>query len=58
VEDISVTYMLLMSRELCIKVVNEIILYDDARSKKQKNPINNLLLCYDVNNEGNRKASF
>jgi len=29
--------MLLMNRELCIKLVNEIILYYDARSKKTSN---------------------
>ena len=36
VEDSSVTYILLMNKELCIKVVNEIILYNDARSKTHK----------------------
>ena len=37
VEDSSVIYILLMNKENCaLKLVNEIILYYDARSKKHK----------------------
>ena len=39
------TYILLMNKELCIKLVNEIILYYDVRSKKYQITFNAVTIC-------------